>query len=57
MSKINDIIDRARKDSCSDIHLTANLPPVFRKNGDIIVSDLSFTKSEIQEIRLYVSAL
>ena len=52
MSKINDIIDRARKDSCSDIHLTANLPPVFRKNGDIIVSDLSFTKSEIQEMIL-----
>ncbi|MGB5822441.1 MAG: type IV pilus twitching motility protein PilT [Proteocatella sp.] len=52
MSKINDIIDYARNSKCSDVHLTVKLPPVFRKNGEIVVSDMNFTKSEIEEIIL-----
>jgi len=52
MSKINDIIDYARNNKCSDVHLTVKLPPVFRKNGEIVVSDMNFTKSEIEEMIL-----
>ena len=52
MSKINDIIDYARKNRCSDVHLTVKLPPVFRKNGEIAVSEDSFTKLEIEEMIL-----
>lgn len=37
---INEIILYARKNGCSDIHITKNTSPVFRKNGDIIVSNI-----------------
>ncbi|MDD2371017.1 MAG: type IV pilus twitching motility protein PilT [Firmicutes bacterium] len=48
-SKILELIEYARKEGCSDIHLTVDLPPVFRKNGDIIVSDLDFSREDIIE--------
>lgn len=52
MSKINEIIEFARKNNYSDIHLTANLPPVFRKNGDILVSDIDISDESIEDIIL-----
>ena len=48
MEKINEIIKYARDNNCSDIHLTANLNPVFRKNGSIFVSNLEYTKDQIK---------
>ncbi len=48
-NKILELIEYARKEGCSDIHLTVDLPPVFRKNGDIIVSDLKYTNEDIIE--------
>lgn len=33
MTSILDLIDFGRQNDCSDIHLTADLNPVFRKNG------------------------
>lgn len=50
MKKINEIIEFARKNNYSDIHLTENLPPVFRKNGDIVISDMDISESSIEEI-------
>ena len=50
MSHIEKIIGYARENKCSDIHLTYELNPVFRKNGSIFVSDLEFTKNEIQDV-------
>lgn len=50
MSKINEIIEFARKNNYSDIHLTADLPPVFRKNGDITISDIDTSENSIDEI-------
>ncbi len=47
--KILDLIEYARKEGCTDIHLTVDLPPAFRKNGDIIVSDLNYSKEDIIE--------
>ncbi len=49
MSVIDTIIQHARDYKCSDIHLTYNLPPVFRKNGSIEVSDMMYTQIEIEE--------
>lgn len=39
MKEIDQIIQYARDNKCSDIHLTSELPPVFRKNGEIIISE------------------
>jgi len=47
--KILELIEYAREEGCSDIHLTVDLPPVFRKNGDIIVSDLGYSKEDVIE--------
>lgn len=49
MNTIEQIIHYARSNGCSDIHLTATLPPVFRKNGQISVSDLPFDYGTIKE--------
>lgn len=40
--------DGARENNCSDIHLTAELPPVYRRYGEIMVSDLPYDAQEIE---------
>lgn len=50
MSKINEIIKFARENNYSDIHLTADLSPVFRKNGEIIISEIDIKDETIEEI-------
>lgn len=50
MSKIHEIIEFARKNNYSDIHLTADLPPVFRKNGEIIISEIDIKDETVEEI-------
>lgn len=52
MKNIDEIIVYARKNNCSDIHLTSKLSPVFRKNGDIFVSDMKVENGEIENIIL-----
>ncbi|MGL5258135.1 MAG: type IV pilus twitching motility protein PilT [Proteocatella sp.] len=52
MIDINEIIMYARENKCSDIHLTSKLPPVFRKNGDIFVSDMKVEPGDIERIIL-----
>lgn len=47
--KILELIDYARQEGCSDIHLTIDQPPIFRKNGEIYKSDLSLTRDEFKE--------
>lgn len=47
--RILELIDYARETGCSDIHLTMDCPPVFRKNGDLIKSDFIFSKQELKE--------
>lgn len=48
MSTIDAIIRYARENNCSDIHLTAELPPVYRRYGDIMVSNLPYDNQEIE---------
>lgn len=48
-SKILELIEYARKEGCSDIHLTVELPPVFRKNGDIFISNFNYSKKDISD--------
>ncbi len=44
---INGIIQYARSNGCSDIHLTYGLPPVLRRNGSIFIGyDLGSTDSD-----------
>ncbi len=52
MKPIEEIIQYARQNKCSDIHLTRELPPVFRKNGQIMVSEMKYKADEIEEIIL-----
>lgn len=47
--RILDLIDYARENGCSDIHLTMDCNPVFRKNGDIFKSDFIFSKQDLKE--------
>lgn len=44
---ITELISYARNHQCSDLHLTVDLPPLFRKNGEIFASDFSFSKENI----------
>ena len=37
--EIQRILALARKSNASDIHIVANLPPLFRINGEIILAD------------------
>ncbi len=46
---IDDLISYARENNCSDLHLTAGLSPVFRKNGEIFVSDFALRDDEIKK--------
>lgn len=46
---IQQIIEFARANDCSDIHITAELPPVFRKYGSVFVSDFPYSKSDNEQ--------
>jgi twitching motility protein PilT len=50
MVTILDLIRYGRKNDCSDIHLTQELPPVFRKNGQLFQSDFSQDSKEIRDL-------
>lgn len=47
---INQIIRYARENGCSDIHLTQELPPVLRKNGNIMVTKDIFPEFHCEEV-------
>ncbi len=49
MTLIDEIIKFARDNKCSDIHLTHELQPVFRKNGDVFEHNMSRTPEEIKQ--------
>ncbi len=49
---INQIIRYGRDYGCSDIHLTQALPPVLRKNGNIMVSKDLFPDFKCEEVIL-----
>ncbi len=44
------LIEYAREHKCSDIHLCTDIPPVFRKNGEIFTSDFAFSKSLVEDV-------
>ena len=46
---IGELVAYARANNCSDLHLTADLPPVFRKDGEIFVSSLSYGEGSWEE--------
>ncbi len=50
MGRIEKILAYARQNGCSDVHLTGALPPVFRKNGSIFISNLPLPGSEMDGI-------
>lgn len=47
---ILDLVNYGRENDCSDIHLTEKLPPVFRKNGQLIKSPFETTPEEIEKL-------
>lgn len=49
MKIIDQIIQYAREQGCSDVHLTRELQPVYRKNGSIMVSNFTYSQEEIEE--------
>ncbi|MFI3201844.1 MAG: ATPase, T2SS/T4P/T4SS family, partial [Eubacteriales bacterium] len=49
MTLIDEIIQFARESKCSDIHLTHELQPILRKNGDVFEHSMSRTPQEIEQ--------
>ncbi len=49
MSFVDSIIDYARKTNCSDIHLTHELQPVYRRHGEIFEQDAMCTPGDIRQ--------
>ena len=47
MDLIERILEFARGNNCSDIHLSYGLPPIFRINGDVVRSDFELSNEEI----------
>lgn len=50
MPDINELIDFGRANDCSDIHLTADLNPVFRKNGVLAQGPYTMSQHEIRDM-------
>lgn len=50
MADILELIDYARKNNCSDLHITANLAPVFRKNGELFESEFKMTPQQNSDL-------
>ncbi|MEG1432349.1 MULTISPECIES: type IV pilus twitching motility protein PilT [Eubacterium] len=48
MATLLELIDFGRKNNCSDIHLTAELKPVFRKNGALAQGPFEMTRDEVE---------
>ena len=49
MDSIQQLIQQARQQDCSDIHLTPGHPPYFRKVGNLICSQQPAEASETEE--------
>ncbi|MBC3889251.1 PilT/PilU family type 4a pilus ATPase [Acetobacterium paludosum] len=45
-----DLVNYGRRNDCSDIHLSRELPPVFRKNGQLYQSDFEHNPELIEEL-------
>lgn len=43
---INEILEKARIEKCSDVHITEGLPITFRKNGKLIKQDIPLAKGD-----------
>ncbi len=54
MEIIDQIVHYARENKCSDIHLTAKLKPVFRKNGHIMQTNIDLSPQQIKDAILYM---
>ncbi len=52
MNRYNEIVKKARDFGCSDVHLTINKNPFFRKDGDIFESPITLEEGEVEEIIL-----
>ena len=42
LSLFFELIDCAQKSNCSDLHLSFDSPPMFRKNGELFMSDFNY---------------
>ena len=47
---ITDLINYARENNCSDLHITSDLAPVFRKNGSIFESDFKLSPEQNSDL-------
>ncbi|KNZ43124.1 type IV pilus twitching motility protein PilT [Acetobacterium bakii] len=48
MTSLLDLVNYGRQNDCSDIHLTRELPPVFRKNGKLFQSNFEHNPQETE---------
>lgn len=55
MYTINELLREARINDCSDMHLTADAPPIFRKDGKILFSN--YQKLSSEEVRSLIMPL
>lgn len=46
MATILGLINYARRNNCSDLHITSDLAPVFRKNGELFESEFKMNPQE-----------
>jgi pilus retraction protein PilT len=46
MDKFSQLIDYARQNNCSDLHITCDLGPVFRKNGELFESNFKMSTQQ-----------
>lgn len=52
MLNLEELIAYGRRNDCSDIHLSNDLPPVFRRNGKLYRSDFDHNPQMIQKLIL-----
>ncbi|MEG0377794.1 MAG: type IV pilus twitching motility protein PilT [Eubacterium sp.] len=52
MPTILDLIAYGRQAGCSDIHLTAALPPIFRSNGVLVKGPFDMSGQEVEQVIL-----
>jgi len=50
MTSFLDLVNYGRRNDCSDIHLSRELPPVFRKNGKLYQSDFEHNPQIIENL-------
>ncbi|MBQ9491670.1 MAG: hypothetical protein IJU86_02730 [Firmicutes bacterium] len=54
MSLFFDLIDYAQKNNCSDLHLSFDSPPVFRKNGELFLSDFGYDFKKNNVVHFFI---